>query len=548
MLAVLPEGLPVELDREYFEKNPWPISDDEFFATFGTLLDSVVDVIKEAPPDVADVVLADIRFFLSLIDKAHISAATSLVGKALPHNAQDTLANAQEKDFATTFSADHNRSQLRGWAKAVYRAISHPAKFRDDCEASTFRECWMGFAFVARGFLGREKCVRLGASDMLDIGLGNPSDQLRRRYCEENNLSLLWVEDCLALSACRPETPPATSALDQIQRKIANLFKNLPAEYQERVDFESIRELWERRIRGLWIRYWAYRHVFRGISARVHLCGAGNTDRRLLALALQREGALVFSYNHGGNLHLSEQKYYFLFQEAPWSRIVCPSLEIARNMENTYRGVTLGKTFPDSQFRFTDTRGEESSSTSSASCLEDATSSAEFGDVLLIGFPVHGKRYLYGSGLFFHFRLDLELRLVDQLQALGRNVSYSVHPEYQGVVEPYFLGKDVQIVKESVESEAHRYRLLVFTDIASTAFGNAIKGEQEIVLLYNSSDSLLSDALNLLSQRVGLVPLAWSENNRLVFDEEDLIAAIGSSDQKKLATEFRHKYIGSIAA
>jgi hypothetical protein len=550
MLAVLPDGLPADLSPDFFNVNPWPISDTDFFGECGGVLDGVIGVIQDETPAVADVVLADIRFVLALLDRVHINAAINLMGTAsadvTPHDARRRVVQIQGKDISLNLGQGNQTENYKAWIRAGYQMFSCPISFRGGVRHSSAADWWeLRKAFPSLVAIKR-KAVDRKNDRVLQVGFGNPTDELRRRYCEENQIQLLWLEQTIQLASVHRGRVPSHEALYSALQKVSEEFSHLPAVYRRGIDFQSTWKEWEARLIALWGQYWRYRKNVGQIEATIHLCGAGNVNRRLLALAWQRESAKVLSYNHGGNLHLAEQKYYFLLQEAPWTEIVCPTQQIAENMQETYQNLSMGENYSPLITRHLK-EGACKSTSATPRQAESNGSSRCTNRVLIVGFPAHAKRYLYGSGLFFYFRLDLELQTAAHLLASGYEVAYSVHPEYTGVIEPYFQKIGARVVIESFELVCRDYDFLVFTDTASTAFGNAIKGSQNIVLFCQARGGLRERAFCALCKRVGVVPLYWNDEKRLIFDPAQLDSAIENVSHKRFNEEFRTNYIGSPA-
>ena len=227
----------------------------------------------------------------------------------------------------------------------------------------------------------------------------------------------------------------------------------------ENIDLKYLEEGWKNRLTIMWKLYWAYRsEVWRKVDT-LHLVGAGNTARRLLALAWQREGVKIVAYNHGGNLHLTPQRYYFLMQEAIWGNLVCPNETIARNMRSTYSELSLEPNFNKPVYLFPENSDEKGGLIRADVSIE---SSEKAKKLLLVGFPMHAKRYFDGSGSFFYFRLDLELRLALQLKNLGYEVHYKVHPDLSRTVDNIFSSNKICIVGGAFEEVCLEYDKFIF--------------------------------------------------------------------------------------
>ena len=75
---------------------------------------------------------------------------------------------------------------------------------------------------------------------------------------------------------------------DEMTRIIWSFIKDKLIKPYLDIDLKYFEEGWKNRLAIMWKLYWAYRSEVWTKVATLHLVGAGNTARRLLALAWQR--------------------------------------------------------------------------------------------------------------------------------------------------------------------------------------------------------------------------------------------------------------------
>jgi len=528
-----------------FELYPWPISDDEFKQYFGGVFDLYIDCATNESAEFSDLLMSDTRYILTLLNLIHINAAANLSisnwGSVTPDISIEALQEARRKDIDI---GDINSDTFAN-AKRLGRAIFLAGKYTKLFSKSwSMKSIWLwadSLALTIQSRYDGERGITQKFRNTRDVGLGNPRERLRRKFLKGKGINLVWIEDLVHFLSYRSighlELP------NEVAFIVGEIFRNIsqmPGLYTANLDLKRFEDSWKERLTILWNLYWAYRSgIWRKVET-LHLVGSGNTTRKLLALAWQREGIKTFNYNHGGNLHLSPQQYYFLTNEATWGNLVCPNRAIARNMKNTYSDVSLGRNFQKPNYLFPESEEEKKTPIPlSVPCDPEQNSER----VLLCGFAMHQKRFLDGDGLLFYFRLDLELRIVLQLRDLGYEVTYKAHPEYSGITDGIFRDNGINVASGVWEEVWGDYHKLIFTDFSTTAFGFSLTTDKPIILTLRDGGGFPQDALSALEKRVNHVPITWSNHNRLNYDQEVLTDAVKAIDRKGENTEFWDKYV-----
>ena len=546
MLIVDPIGLKDNFHDDYFEKRVWPISEDEYRQVFGGVMDLLLRQVADIDPASADVLVADNRFVLVLLSLIHTNAATNLGkdkwGGVCPEVSIEALQEAQEKDiYLGTFKSGRWLG-LKSFIQAIYRAGKYSRVFNQSGFGEEVKMWFKSLSFFMNSRRNSQKAKKKMPTSRAEICLGNPAAALRKEYLKGETKRLLWVEDLVHWHVKRRITKRELSS--QIRESVEALFdeiRKMPDAYIRNIDLTYFEKAWKTRLGILWNLYWAYRSEVPDQIGALHVVGSGNTTRRLLSLAWQREGVKVFAYNHGGNLHLATQYYYFLQQEAIWGNLVCPNKAIAHNMGQAYSKLTLGANFGRPRHLFpTGVDLDKSSILKSKSVSSLSRASPK---LLLVGFPMHAKRYLDGDGLFFHFRFDLELRIITYLVSAGYDISYKIHPEYTGRIDPILIKKGIDVVSGPFEDVWSEYDSYLFTDTPTAPFGFALTTDKPIILTLLDQGGLSAEAFEALACRASIVPLSWSNHNRLMFNEADMATAIKTSQRKSADTSFWERYV-----
>jgi hypothetical protein len=145
---------------------------------------------------------------------------------------------------------------------------------------------------------------------------------------------------------------------------------------------------------------------------------------------------------------------------------------------------------------------------------------------MVVGYPMNAVRYLYSSGDFFLFQVDLELRMMRLFKENGFIVLYKVHPERRKEAEGIYEGACDQILGEPFEEVWPQADAIVYPITTSSTFGYALTTNRPLIALDLQGKRWNRDAYDLLKKRCTMVPAWFTERNRVDFDEKNLLEAL----------------------
>jgi hypothetical protein len=166
-------------------------------------------------------------------------------------------------------------------------------------------------------------------------------------------------------------------------------------------------------------------------------------------------------------------------------------------------------------------------------------------NVMLMGYPMHAQRYVYGTGEFFQFRLSAELEIVEMLSEAGFRVLYKAHPETVQFTSKIMGPRVDEFITKPFETELHRADCLVFTYPLTTTFGAALATDIPIVMLDMEKRNWIADAYKKLKLRCAMVPASLDTDGRNKFSRHGLIEAIKAAPSLIDHSQLKESILGS---
>ena len=155
MLVVDPIGFETGLQKDQFEKYPWPISDDQYKKEFGGVIELFLSQISSVDSASADVLAADNRYVLMLLSLIHANAATNLGkekwGSVYPEISIEELQKAQQKDIHLGSFKLRGWSGLKNFGQAIYRSGKHSRIFHHSGFGKEIKAWFRSFSFFTTG-------------------------------------------------------------------------------------------------------------------------------------------------------------------------------------------------------------------------------------------------------------------------------------------------------------------------------------------------------------------------------------------------------------
>ena len=160
--------------------------------------------------------------------------------------------------------------------------------------------------------------------------------------------------------------------------------------------------------------------------------------------------------------------------------------------------------------------------------------------IMIIGSLLKNSYYPLYCGHHAFVNYELELRLAKVLKSAGYYVIYKAHPDSINEIEGLFDGYVDEILTGRFEDVFLGADCIVYKVSRTTTFGFALLTNRPIVLLNVNGAPWFSKAFELLKKRCCIVDADYRDD-RIVFDEKDLIDAVKSSPENidyKILHEF----------
>ena len=139
---------------------------------------------------------------------------------------------------------------------------------------------------------------------------------------------------------------------------------------------------------------------------------------------------------------------------------------------------------------------------------------------MLMGYPYNSSRYPDERGMFFLPRIDLERRLIIQLNKLGLKVIYKAHPDRKKEIAGVFDNMVEYVEYAPFEDVCQKADIVIFTYVSTTTFGHALKTGQRILLISNSGNNINNNQWSLLGKQVHLIPSEINNKSKIIYDTD----------------------------
>jgi hypothetical protein len=282
------------------------------------------------------------------------------------------------------------------------------------------------------------------------------------------------------------------------------------------VDFSAISEAFLTRVTILNGHYKYFLNISRPPST-ISLTAAGNPLRKTLATALSRLGTKTFVLHHGDCPGVERYPHAHRNDGSWCDFFVCPTQKITDNFRENYASSRLAQHVgteyicsPASHYQSLRERYRPRSRAQSRTFT-----------VMLIGFPMNHLRYLDGAGYFYYFQLDLQYRVCLLIKKLGYRLVYKIHPDRAAEVGSLFAPVADSLEQRPFEETWDTADYYVFTYPGSTIFGHTILTTKPMLLIDLESNNWNRRGYQLLTPRCHMVRSQFDQDNRIVFDEDE---------------------------
>jgi hypothetical protein len=254
------------------------------------------------------------------------------------------------------------------------------------------------------------------------------------------------------------------------------------------------------------------------------LSDIGNPHHRAVAYALRAMNIDVVGFSHGHNPGFVTNRAVPHGQQSPCSLYICPTWKTAEYHEELQDASNMQRK-KDTQF--------SSIETTEYSDLykrwKGKPVNFPYRSIMVIGSQLLPLRSMAGTGEFFIFKLDLELKLVEVLKQAGYHVIYKAHPQYLKQVQGVFEDRADEIETRPFEQVMDNADAFVFTHPLTTPFGLSLCTNKPITLIDVEERDWEPKGYKLLRRRCHMIPAKFSPSTNMVeFNENDLLEFLDS--------------------
>jgi hypothetical protein len=484
---------------EWHAQASWPVSEEEFSGLTKDIYQSYGEMLELLPPEPRDVFLADLRFVGFLVQYFHAAVVKERSKRASTVVTYGDLARPYYDPDWNSHAIPY-RGHIPPLKKALFRLRETVRRYRFNHQLAPLQRCLT----VVR----KSECWSFGVFD-----------KDKREYLRS---SKIWVEtpylESFLTKTSQLSEQKRLDVLSAANRCLDDICSRASILAGLELSLPDIARTWTARLTELYEQYLAVMASPR--TAKLILAsGLGDPANRIMALTAMRKGSHVVAFSHGNDGCATENISRPFLEYAVCNEFVSISQPVASYHAEEQRrvkwSICSGTTFSSletTQYQ-KGFHGRKSGQ-------------RRIRSVMLVGFPMHPQRYLYGTGDFFPFRLSAELDTARILRAAGYRVLYKPHPETQQVTSEIMATRVDEILHAPFEAVMGQADCIVFTYPITTTFGAALATDTPIVMLDHTGRRWNTGAYKMLKRRCVMVPTSLDGNGRNIFSETDLLDAI----------------------
>ncbi len=495
--------------QQFSELYRWPLSDTEYRMFVDSTLEQFENILITADQDVIDLVIADYRFVMFIIQHIHHKAASVRFDKREHPSGDDSsllaFINPDWQSHLEYLSQSNVRSghfgnprwNIKSQVGHYVRRVTQSAKVNP-------------VSSLAR-------LLTFGRQEAGHISIG-PSTIFKREFLSTRDEVIYITEwDEFGITPVDPDP----SFRNRVNTQFVTPFLDVLAQNTQAiggsVDFIAISEAFLARVTTLNSFYRRFLNTPRPPSA-ISLTAAGNPFRKTLATALSQLGTKSFVLHHGDCPGVERYPHAHRNDGSWCNFFVCPTQKITDNFRENYSGSRLERHVgteyicsPASHYPSLRERYRPRSEAQSRTFT-----------VMLIGFGMNHIRYLDGAGYFYYFQLDLQYRVCRLIKKLGYRVVYKIHPDRAAEVGSLFAPVADSLEHRPFEETWDTADYYVFTHPGTTVFGQTVLTTKPMLLIDLESNNWNSRGYQLLASRCHMVRSQFDNDNRIVFDEDEV--------------------------
>jgi len=259
---------------------------------------------------------------------------------------------------------------------------------------------------------------------------------------------------------------------------------------------------------------------------------AMNTNYRIIASAFKNLGGQSIAFDHGYVPH-NKNTIAYHFQPLCYNKLITcglkSSLSLEENLKKSEYDVFLNN------LKIENIRDKQLYN-NFLSCKNKKLPN-KISKVMIMGFPMNNIRYAGGDrGMYFYYRIFLEIDLINYVKSLGYNVLYKIHPDRISGTIDIIKSLDVEIIKDKFEKIWKRADIFIFPHTSSTTFGYALTTNRKIILLNSENAYWNKKNYSDLKKRCSIIDMQFK--NRFFFPKEQL-----KEELRAAKGEIDHSYV-----
>jgi hypothetical protein len=507
--AALNQGL-----GQWQAKNYWPISETEYRALNRTIDGEFNRAYASFDETWRDLFLADFGYINFLAQHIHARAVGAFA-------AQNDTELRQGQRSATVFYTARAPLGSEAFYHPDWTGLGSVFRSRFAYEQPRFpRLRMMRRRFIYNSHLSVLRAIASTLNPPETWSLGK-WDDLKVKYLRQHNLVCDFpIPERIVIGAAPDVASGSEHARDVLADFLERVAEYCRDSFNFDLEFDGVLQAWIERLISLHRLYIAAMQHRR--NPRTILVGrTGEPLIRTIALAARRNGAKIVGFQHGHNMGYTHESARSYIDVGISDEFVCPTPKAVESRGNLAKSVAFTQ---DARTKFVSV-GDQS-----YQALWNRHAGKiwpeKIRSVMVVGYPMDANRYIYGTGLFWNFKLDLELRIVRTLRQAGLKVLYRPHPAAQHVT-PNLMAPEVdEVLLEPFEMVYQSADAILFTYPLTSTFGIGLCSEKPIILIDMEGEAWYQDIFRLLRKRCAIVSAKFDERNRVSFEPKDLLAAI----------------------
>ena len=266
-------------------------------------------------------------------------------------------------------------------------------------------------------------------------------------------------------------------------------------EFVKGLDLKKVQKVWETRLVDIYSLHRSFKPLKHAKELLITECG--NSFHKIIASIFKEKKVSVINFSHGNDPGFLDQRWTHNWLISICSHYAFESLGIKNSFHKIRKNFMLD--FKE-KINYLNVNSPTYRRIKVSKKLVHSKNS-----IMILGYPMNSKRYVDDVYHFFHYKLKLELHLINELKKTSRNIIYKAHPDRIQELGSIFKNEQIQVVTDKFEKVWHKAEALIFSYVTTSTFGFAIHLPVPIILINLKSTKWIEERKNLLEQRVAFI-------------------------------------------